>query len=384
MDWKKNRILIALLALAALVGASVWASMRRERQTAPESTDFSAKFPALSADKLETLEITRAGGTAVRLAKTQGVWRVVAPVEAAVDQSAVDGAIGKLTQLKVTAIAAESPSSHAKLEVDAAHGVLVKAQGKAGASLEVIIGAYRSGGTMLRLPTAPTVYQAQGSIRYAFDKELKDWRDRDILEVDAKKIKGLRFERPGFSFHFKRQGEAWVVESAKPSIKDFSPSEVDSIVGTLAHLSATDFAASKASTDDTGLADDSTRLGDESPRLSLEIESDTSAPSDKADAGPAAPAAAAPSQTVVLRLGKKAADGQSYLQKQGSDVIYLIAAYAADRLLPTAETFKKKPEAAAPKEAPEPPPSLDGLGAGGAGGQIPPEVMEKLRQQMGQ
>jgi hypothetical protein len=98
---------------------------------------------------------------------------------------------------------------------------------------------------------------------------------------------------------------------------------------------------------------------------------------------------AAPSATAVLtkadgskaslELGKPdGTSGEYALRLAGNDVIFRISKYNAERLMPDAQAFQEaeKKEGAPAPDAPPP-------GMAGGGGQIPPEVLRQLQQQLG-
>jgi hypothetical protein len=87
--------------------------------------------------------------------------------------------------------------------------------------------------------------------------------------------------------------------------------------------------------------------------------------------------------TIEVSIGKQQAKSEEYFTKlAGSDVIYRLAKFSAERLMPDAKFFEKSDK---PKT---PPPSADPhggmpMGMGGpGGGSLPPEVMKQLQQQM--
>jgi len=62
----------------------------------------------------------------------------------------------------------------------------------------------------------------------------------------------------------------------------------------------------------------------------------------------------------------------------GSDVIYRISKYNADRLMADAQAFQEAEKKADAPAEPAPMPDM-----AGGGGQIPPEVLRQLQQQLG-
>jgi len=86
MDWKKNRLMIGALILAALAGAAVWAVRSRTGDT-PLAVRSGGDFPDLARADIAALEVTRPGegGETIRLALRDGTWHVTSPLEAVAD-----------------------------------------------------------------------------------------------------------------------------------------------------------------------------------------------------------------------------------------------------------------------------------------------------------
>src|SRR5262249_24471544 len=259
------------------------------------------------------------------------------------------------------------------LEVDDEHGVKVTAKRGNENLLELIIGAYKGGGTLVRLKGKDTVLTVEGSIKYAFNRELKEWRARKILDVDSADVQDIRLESKNGSFHFARSDKEWQPAAKQPAIERYSPSKVDSVVAALSRMRASDFAESGTTAEQAGLA---APLGTAS--LTIVHKSKTEP---KPDGGESKAEPSAPPETIVLRLGK-AVDSTEYsdyyLQREGKDTIYRVSKYLAERVMPNMEQFqtpKPEPEkkdkgdehSAGDESKPE-------LPTGAEHSQLPPEV----------
>lgn len=394
MDWQKNRLTIGLVALLAIGGAAIWAVQTRTGDT-PVATGGASTidgFPAdLERDDVTSIEITRPEEPTVRLSRGEHGWRVAAPVDARADQTSVDSALDKLAELELESVAARSAAHHEALEVDAAHGIHVVARNGDEVLADLWVGTTRSGNTAVRLDGQDVVGMVDGSIRFAFSRDLKDWRDRGIVDLEADQVREVAWVGPNGTFRFTRPMSApaegaepaeptpgdWtqtevsyvptveatdggVAPSAPPpvtTIEGFQPSKVRTMVSTLARLRAADFAAADVTPAAAGLSDASARV-----TLTL-----------------------ADGQVTVLRLGNAVPDAtdQFYAAHDGDDTIFVVSRYHSVRLSPTVTEF----EASAAPAAAEPPagmPELDFGGGGPGGGEIPPEIMRQIQQQLQQ
>jgi hypothetical protein len=360
----KNRLWIAVIVLVGLSAAVATAMRSRESDTSLEKPN--ASLPGLKKDDITSIEITNPKKGNVTLSKQDGTWSVSAPLAAKADQSAVDSLLDKLTDLEVSGVAATRKENYARLEVDAAQAIEVKVKGGDKQLADLFIGASKGGGTAVRSADQDVVALAKGSIRYAFDKELKLFRDREVLDLDCKDIGALSVSSSKGSFKFEKpaakEGESgdpkWsqVLAKGEKPVPHFSANKVGSLCSSLAHLRAADFVAPGESAENTGLASPSSTV--------VLTKSDGS--------------------SVTLELGKQQTGSDEYaLRLVGNDVLYRITRANADRMQPDAAAFEESapPAAGAPPGGGLPP----GMMGGGAGGQqIPPEVLRQLQQQLGQ
>jgi hypothetical protein len=351
MEWRKNRIAIGAVLFFVLLGLTLWAVTSRNRQ--PQS---SGEIPSIELDKdtITTLEVTRPqkeGKERVVLVNVDGAWRVTDPVDAVADQSNVESALNRLGDLKIARVVATRPENYARLQVDDTSAVQVIVKSGEETLAELMVGKYGDGMTMLRIDDRTEVFGASGSLRYAFDRELKSWRDRQVVSVNAAAVQSIRFESANGAFHFEREGDGWVALEGQKALGDFDPKQVTGRLSTAARLTASDFAAEETSEARAGLTE---------PKATVTMTL-TEDPSE-----------------VVLELGDATDEaGELYLRRKGDPTIYVISQYLADRLQPDATAFET------PSEPPAPPPGMPGAPPGGQQQpQLPPEVMRQLQEQI--
>lgn len=414
---QQNRLAIAAVAFVALLGVAIFTVRQRDAalETGGDDAEAVPTPPEIDGDALTELVITRPGEEegdpreSVTLTKGEDGWRVTAPLEAEADTTAVQTVLDKLGELSFTGVAANNPENHARLEVDAEGGIEVIAKAGGDEVAHFFVGAYRSRNTMLRMDGEDAVVMAEGSIKYAFNKALKEWRNRLVLDVDPARVASVLFEVPptstgeadaepvpGRRFAFLQGTDGWAQAPGDAPIERFGAAKVRSVIASASRLRAVDFAAPGQGPSDVGLT---APTGTVTLLVGPEAETDgdeDAADGDAADGDAAAESgpdlvaaldAAAPLpegyERVVLRVGAQdGEDREFFLMREGSDVIYVVSQYLADRLRPDVDAFQE-PE---PGEEPETPPGMPpgGLGGlGGPGGQLPPELMQQLQQQLG-
>lgn len=343
MDWRKNRVAIGAVAFFALLGVTLWAVSSRNRQ--PSS---SAELPSIELDRdtITTLEIVRPQNERVVISKVGDDWRITDPLDAPADQTNVESALNRLADLKITRIVATQPESYARLHVDDANAVKVIVRGGEETLAEIIVGKYGGGVTMVRIDGHAEVFGASGSLRYAFDRELKSWRNRKVVSVETAEVQKIGFENDSGAFEFERTEDGWNAIRSKPALGDFDPKKVTGLVSTAARLIASDFAPEDISPARAGLT---------KPKATVAL---------TLKGGP---------QAIVLEVGDVTENTtEVYLRRNDHPTIYLISKYLADRLQPDAKAFDRlkepPPPPAAPTEAEQP--------------QLPPEVLEQLKEKI--
>jgi hypothetical protein len=348
-----TRIIIGIVVLVGL-GVAVTTTLRsRESKTVVEKPK--ATLTAPKKEEISEVEIVRPKQAPIVLSKQGDKWQLSAPVQAAADQSAVDSVLARLSDLTVTGVAATRKENHERLEVDAEHAIHVKAKAGDKPVLDLYIGSSKSGGTMVRGEGEQQVLSAKGSFRYVFDKEPKEFRKREVTEVDTAEVTALSVSSQKGAFKFVKQGDAWAQAPGEKPIAKFEPSQVQTLASTAANLRANDFGSPTDASDVTGL---------DAPRSKVALT--------KKDGS-----------TVQIEVGKPNAKGDDYyVATNTSEVVYLVAKFSAERLMPDAKFFEKPP-APPPSAQPQMPQGMPGMPAmGGPGGQITPEMMEQIQKQL--
>lgn len=341
----KTRLIAALVVLLGLIAAVVVTTRSRESASKVESP--SATLPSIKKEEITQIEITKPQQAPVVLAKQGDKWRLTAPLETEPAQASIDSVLEKLSDLKVTGVAATRKENHAKLEVDDEHAIRVLAKAGDKQLADLRVGAAKSGGTMVRVSGEEPVLAVKGSIRYAFDKELKDWRKREITEFEAKQLAAISISSDKGSFKFEQNEDKWAQAKGEKPIDKFDADKVASLASTLANLRAADFADARDGDEVTGL---------NAPRAKVTLT--------KKDGS-----------NVELTLGKEHASGEHYLRASTSPVVFRVAKYTAERLMPDPKAFEKAEE----KPAAQPPGGAPPLAGGG---ELPPEIMQQLQKQL--
>jgi hypothetical protein len=346
-----SKLLIAVLVLVGLGGA-VFATLRSRNAEAPVAAP-SATLPKLKKEDITAIEIAKPDKTTIALARQGEGWVVTAPVQAKADDSAVESVVEKLSELEVSSVAASRKENHKLLQVDAEKGIRVKAKGQGDKVLaDLWIGESKTGGTMVRPEGKDDVLAVKGSIRYAFDKEVKLFRDRVITDLDTATLTAMSIESAKGKFKFEKPADKWQQVKGEKPIERFGEAKVSSLASSAAKLRAADFAEPGESEH---------AMGFDAPSATVVL-------------------TAKDGKQTTLQLGREHGNGREYyLRAVGNPVVYRVSKYTAERFMPDAKALQEEEK----KEGAEAPPP-GGPQAMGGGSQIPPEVLRQLQQQMGQ
>jgi hypothetical protein len=345
-----TKLLIAVVVLVGL-GAAVFATLR-SHDTSEVAQTAAPTLPKLKKEDITAVEIGKPDKTTIALAKQADGWALTAPVAAKADQSAVDSVLEKLSELEVSGVAASRKENHKLLQVDADKGIHVKAKGAGDkVLLDLWIGESKTGGTMVRAEGKDEVLAVKGAIRYAFDKEVKLFRDRVVTDLESKDVTAVSIDSAKGKFKFEKPADKWLQPKGEKAIDKFAEAKVTSLVSSAARLRAADFAEP---------GEDDHAMGFDAPSSTIVLTSKDG-------------------KQTTLVLGREHGNGREYyLRVAGNPVTYRISKFTAERFMPEVKAFQeeeKKPGAEAPPPGPQ---------AMGGDQQIPPEVLRQLQQQMGQ
>jgi hypothetical protein len=169
---------------------------------------------------------------------------------------------------------------------------------------------------MTRLSDKDGIYVASGYSSYLYTREIKDWRDRDVMKFEDANVISVSLTNENGAFSFSKSDDKWTGTHKGKAIPSFDQEKVKDLLRAYKALTAEDFADDK-SAPETGL--------DKPAMLSFTL---------KDNGG-----------TQKIAVGKTSTGSSRYAQKDGSSTIVILSSYAADWAA-AAESKFQKPEAA--------------------------------------
>jgi uncharacterized protein DUF4340 len=204
-------------------------------------------------DKVEGLDVT-VDGKPIEMAKSNGDWRLVKPIAARADLSAVEGLVGKVegAQMKSVVTAEPEPADLKKYGLDKP-AVTVDVRLGTGRTSLMIGGKAPDGSYYARTNAKPDVYTIEATLADDLKKPADDYRRRDLFEFRAFNATRIDITRNGQTVAFERvksdakdQPDKW--RRVAPTAGEPDRQKVQDFLAGLADIRATAFVDAKTKT----------------------------------------------------------------------------------------------------------------------------------------
>ncbi len=325
---RDKQILIAAVVLAGL-GTAVYFQQKKDARVGQETLS-SAQLPSISGpEDVDKVEITNGEKTDVVLEKKDDKWWVTKPVNAVANQTNVKQLVDNMKELKVTEVVTTNATDDLKkgYELDAAKAVHVVASKAGDKKVDDYFGKSGSRGEMMMVNGNNTIYSASSFSVYLYNRDVRAWRDTEVLKFDDATANTATIENAHGVFSFTKANDKWSGTFNGKPIERFDEEKVKSMLGTFKSLNAEDFGDGKSAAD--------TGLDKPEGTMTLTL---------KDNAG-----------KFVVHVGKVSSGTSRYAQKDGSDTIYVIAGFANEYVTAEVSKFQKALDAGAPADAGTPP-----------------------------
>jgi hypothetical protein len=205
-------------------------------------------------DAADTLTVEKEGSPTLAFAKKGNDWRLTKPYDAKAESNAVDGLVGKLAQLRMTAIeTADGTKDLKKYGLDKPQATATVGTGSSRATLA--LGSKKDDGTLYaRDLSRPAIFTVEGSLLDDLTKKADDLRKKEIFEFRAFNAHSIEFTYAGKTFAFEKQkgqapaagadqsappADVW--KQTKPEAKDADQTKLTDLMTTLSNLKADKF-----------------------------------------------------------------------------------------------------------------------------------------------
>ena len=210
--------------------------VERKREEKPEAAK--EKVFALDKSKVKELDLARAGGAAVHLARGDGgSWRLTTPTPVAADSGEADALVTTLEGLEVQEVVTESPGALKEYGLDPPRSTVSVLLEGASEPLKLLLGEKTPDGAALyaKVPTRARVFTVPAYTESSFDKKPFDLRDRDVLHVKRDAVKAVDIQGPEGAYTLARDEKGdWIF--TRPLKTRAGRWAVDGLLGTLEAL----------------------------------------------------------------------------------------------------------------------------------------------------
>lgn len=140
-------------------------------------------------EKADSLTLAKGAGS-VELARSDSEWKMVKPVEARSDYSAVEGFLTRLSSSNMSQIVEETPADLAKYGLDQPVMTVTIGTGSAKTVLEV--GKTENDQTYARDASRPMVFTVDSTLQGDLNKSFDDYRKKEMFELRPFYVARLR------------------------------------------------------------------------------------------------------------------------------------------------------------------------------------------------
>jgi len=205
----KSRSLLILALVVAVVGGYIFFH-ERHQMTSDERQERADKvFPELDRDDVRSLEIHNSHGS-FRITKDDDGWRLLEPIDFPADSAAVSSLLTSLENLDVERTLGTSEVEFAAYGLDDPE-MTVALETEDGESFALSVGGEAALGSnrAFRRGDEQAIILGRGWFLTDLDKELDEWRSRDVVDVVAGDVASLQVVAGEDRIQVVREGRVW-------------------------------------------------------------------------------------------------------------------------------------------------------------------------------
>lgn len=220
------RSLLVLVVIAVGLGAYVYFV---ESKRTPGEDETREKVFAVETSDIGRLTVRASSGDETRLVKQDDAWRIVEPVDADADDTAVSEITGSLASLEIERVV-EEPASDVEYGL-APPRVEIAFTAADSAEQRLHLGDHTpTGGDLYaRVAGQDRIFLVRAHLDSSFDKKPFDLRDRSLLKLQRGEVDSLAIARGGRTIRLEKSGAAWRL--AEPIDARAEYSTVEGVIG---------------------------------------------------------------------------------------------------------------------------------------------------------
>ena len=309
---RDKQLLVGVVVLAVLGGLVYRKITHGEEGDKPAAK---VDLPEIKgSEDVDKISITNGDKGEVVLEKQGDQWMMVKPVSAPANQQNVKSLIENIKELKAKEVIYEKADDALQKEnaLDPAHALHIVAFKGADKKMDDSFGKSGGRGEMMMVAGKPGVYSATGYSSYLYNREAKDWRNKEIFRFEDANATSMTIANKTGLFSFTK-GDKWVGTFKGKPIERLDEEKVKDVLRAFKALNADDFGDGK-SIAETGL---------DAPESTVTINL-------KDNAG-----------KYVLKVGRPEKAPARYALKEGADTVFVLGNPGVDWTVADVAKFQK-------------------------------------------
>jgi len=225
-----------ILALVLTVGIAAVVLLDKHDEKQEKIKELEGRVIALEKEDVTALAFQPSGITCV---KDSTGWRIVEPVQAMGDDSALDGIVNFFTTANVERTISSDPSEYNVFGLDPAQSMIVLIRSDVVDT--VFVGDKTPTGEFqfARKSGTPQVFLTSTSLKTNADKTLYDLRNKNVLGFTKTNVRRLKLENTTGTFELSKNGADWKL--TVPGQFDADATEIDKLLNRLNDEEAEEF-----------------------------------------------------------------------------------------------------------------------------------------------
>jgi Domain of unknown function (DUF4340) len=222
-----------ILLAVALAGLGAYIYFVTWKQPADTGSGQEKVFAGLTTDNITSLTITAEDGSVTTLTKTNGSWKMTAPLDTGADPAAVTGVTSALGSAEITRVVDDTGANASQYGLSTPR-LQVAFKTNDNASHQLLIGSVSPTGASLyaKRDDKPQIFLIPQYQETTFNKTTFDLRDKSLLAFDRAKIQSISVTADGKTADLAKKGEEqWRLTSPVDARADFGT--VESVVSKL-------------------------------------------------------------------------------------------------------------------------------------------------------
>jgi hypothetical protein len=210
---KRGRNTLALVAIAAALGAYIYFIERKREPASDTATPNRGKVFTVDASKIEEVQIKNSGGDRTILRKANNAWQITAPAQVPADETEASGIATNLSTLELQRVVEEKPKDLAAYGLATPRVEVAFTAAGEKTPRQLLIGEKTPTGGDLYAKTAdnPRVFLIAGYLDGTFDRSTFQLREKSVLKFDREKVDRISVDANKTSFQAVKKADAWTI-----------------------------------------------------------------------------------------------------------------------------------------------------------------------------